>query len=318
MPVPPNISMSDDLVSHGLAELVDSGAPATATLPFGMRLIFVEASPHLKQPGDPVLYTAEDPPYATPLEGLETYYVSAVLDAFRYTVAGTRFGTEINRPSVTFSIRAADGSILLNWTSHGLFLNDTIRLMSESPLPAGVTNQSFVAGVTGVNTVQLKLTVGGSIITWPTATLTAGTPGTVTLAGHGLAPGARVSFAGGTLPAEVVANQSYFVHTVVNASTFTIAAAVGGAAIAFASSGVAPNYINAHSGALTLAARENNTATVTRYYPATRMVVPQTESIDLVMLNGDVTRFVTSDTSPVPRLPLRCRAVMQGAARFLY
>jgi hypothetical protein len=318
MPVPPNISMSDDLVSHGFAELVDEFAPVTATLPFGMRLIFVEASPHLKRPGDPVLYRAEDPPYVTPLEGLGLHYVSEVLDAFRYTVAGDRFGTEINRPSVTFSIRGADGSILLNWTSHGLFLDETIRLMSERPLPAGVTSQLLVAGVTGVNTVQLKLAVGGSIITWPTATLTAGTPGTVTLAGHGLAPGARVSFAGGTLPAEIVANQNYFVHTVVNASTFTIAAAVGGAAIAFAASGVAPNYINAHSGALTLAALENNAAPVTRYCPATRMVVPQTDSIELVMLNGDTARFVTSNTSPVPRLPLRCRAVMQGAARFLY
>ena len=310
--------MSDDLVSHGLAEVADAFAPVTTTLPYGMRLIVVEPSPHLKQVGDPVLYRAEDPPFATPLQGLEVYYVSKVLDAFRYTVSGSRFGVEINRPSVTFSIRIADGSILLNWTSHGLLLDNLIRLMSESPLPAGVTSQVMVASVTGANTVQLKLTVGGSVITWPTATLTAGTPGTVTLAGHGLTPGARVSFGGGTLPAEVVANQSYFVHTVVNASTFTISAAVGGAAIAFSSSGVAPNYINAHSGALTLAALDHNVAPMTQYYPATRMVIPQAASIELVMLNGDTATFFTSDSSVVPRLPIRCRAVIQGAAAFLY
>lgn len=74
--------------------------------------------------------------------------------------------------------------------------------------------------------------------------LSSGTPGVVNWNAHGFTYGQVVSFSStyfgfpntATLPAAVTSNATYYVLTVLSANTFTIAASVGGAAIAFASS----------------------------------------------------------------------------------
>lgn len=64
------------------------------------------------------------------------------------------------------------------------------------------------------------------------ATISIATPGVVTWTGHGLAVGAAVSFATtGSLPTGLTAATTYYVKTVSDANTFTLAATVGGTAI---------------------------------------------------------------------------------------
>ena len=78
-----------------------------------------------------------------------------------------------------------------------------------------------------------------------TVTISSASPGVVTLAGHGFAADDPVVFSnsGGGLPAEITAGTEYFVKTVLDANTFTIAATAGGTAINTTSAGTGTHSV---------------------------------------------------------------------------
>lgn len=78
-----------------------------------------------------------------------------------------------------------------------------------------------------------------------TVTISSASPGVFTLAGHGFAANDPVVFSntGGGLPAEITAGTKYFVKTVLDANTFTIAATAGGMAINTTSAGTGTHSV---------------------------------------------------------------------------
>lgn len=81
-----------------------------------------------------------------------------------------------------------------------------------------------------------------------TVTITAASPGVVTLASNGFVANEPVVFSntGGALPAAITAGQVYYVKTVLTANTFTISATAGGAAINTATIGTGTHAVTAH------------------------------------------------------------------------
>ena len=78
-----------------------------------------------------------------------------------------------------------------------------------------------------------------------TVTISAASPGVITLASHGFAANDPVVFSnsGGALPAAITAGTTYFVKTVLTANTFTISATAGGTAINTASIGTGTHSV---------------------------------------------------------------------------
>jgi hypothetical protein len=78
-----------------------------------------------------------------------------------------------------------------------------------------------------------------------TVTISAASPGVITLASHGFAANDPVVFtnSGGALPVAITAGTKYFVKTVLTANTFTISATAGGTAINTASTGTGTHSV---------------------------------------------------------------------------
>jgi hypothetical protein len=85
-----------------------------------------------------------------------------------------------------------------------------------------------------------------------TVTISAASPGVITLASHGFATNDPVVFAntGGALPVAIVAGTKYFVKTVLSANTFTISATAGGTAINTATTGTGTHSVTSLYSAL--------------------------------------------------------------------
>lgn len=78
-----------------------------------------------------------------------------------------------------------------------------------------------------------------------TVTISAASPGVITLTAHGFAENDPVVFSnsGGALPVAITAGTVYYVKTVLDADTFTISATAGGAAINTASTGTGTHSV---------------------------------------------------------------------------
>lgn len=105
---------------------------------------------------------------------------------------------------------------------------------------AGTINGLYTANNTDYSWVPIGKTA--------TVTISAASPGVVTLASHGFAANEPVVFynTGGALPAAITAGTVYYVKTVLTANTFTISATPGGTAINTASTGTGTHSVTAH------------------------------------------------------------------------
>jgi hypothetical protein len=85
-----------------------------------------------------------------------------------------------------------------------------------------------------------------------TVTISAASPGVITLASHGFAANDPVVFSnsGGALPVAITAGTVYYVKTVLSADTFTISATAGGTAINTASTGTGTHSVTSTYSAL--------------------------------------------------------------------
>lgn len=83
-------------------------------------------------------------------------------------------------------------------------------------------------------------------------TISAASPGVITLASHGFSANDPVVFSnsGGALPVAITAGTVYYVKTVLDADTFTISATAGGTAINTASTGTGTHYVTSTYSAL--------------------------------------------------------------------
>ncbi len=155
----------------------------------------------------------------------------------------------------------------INWTAHGLAVNDPVMFYCTSAMPSGITASTvyFVQTVVSANAIKISATPGGGAISFTgtgsgtrygyknpitgyqangtlagnvfaamlprAATITIASPAVIIATGHGLASGKRVQFTTtGALPTGLAANTTYFV---INAVTdmFNLAATQGGAPI---------------------------------------------------------------------------------------
>lgn len=182
------------------------------------------------------------------VDGTTTGYIYDIAEDATVTIADTT----LSSATITMTIAAP---CVVTWTAHPFANDEAVQFTTTGDLPTGITaGTTYYVKDQATNTFELSLTRGGGSIT-----TTGSQSGThtgkqirtdVTWSDHGLLAGTGVSFTtSSSLPAPLVASTVYFVKTVVDANTFTIAATSGGDEINITSAGS-----GTHTGASSLAA----------------------------------------------------------------
>ncbi len=106
------------------------------------------------------------------------------------------------------------------------------NIFAIEPLDPG--QQALIAAVASAQNYAFKIAFADTpAVRSSVATVTIASPGVVTWTSHGLVAGEAVSFSTtGALPTGLVAATTYYVKTVLDANTFTLAATSGGTVIA--------------------------------------------------------------------------------------
>jgi hypothetical protein len=106
------------------------------------------------------------------------------------------------------------------------------NIFAVSPADAGQI--ALIAAETDVNNYAFKILFDDApVVKSAVVTATIATPGVITWTGHGLSVGDAISFSTtGALPTGITAGTTYYVKTVIDANSFSIAATSGGSAIA--------------------------------------------------------------------------------------
>lgn len=170
-------------------------------------------------------------------------------------VAGNRVSFSILPNNKAATISVASPAVVT--ATQSFVANQPIMFSTRGNLPTGVlANTTYYVLATGLSgaSFQFSLTPGGAAIntTSPVVTISNASPGIITLAAHGLAIGDTVTLATtGALPTGLTAGVNYFVKTVPNANTFSVAATPDGTAINTSSAGSGVHTL-VQSGAHTL------------------------------------------------------------------
>ncbi|MFZ4078679.1 MAG: hypothetical protein ACOYKK_04510 [Microbacteriaceae bacterium] len=136
--------------------------------------------------------------------------------------------------SMTMYVRyvSTDGSLSAANSAQAIVSVPKLTPALAATLPAAPNG--FVAGTAPA----LANAVQWTQVTAATATIATATE-TLTLTGHGLTAGQKVTFTGTALPGGIVAGTEYWVRTGTTATTFTVSATDGGAAVDITSAGTA-------------------------------------------------------------------------------
>ncbi|CDX49241.1 hypothetical protein MPL1032_10276 [Mesorhizobium plurifarium] len=189
------------------------------------------------------------------LTAARTYYVGYNLGAVAISIANPAVVTKnghglVADSRVAFTILPKTKTATISVASPAVVTmantfaaGQPIVFQSTGALPKGVTaGTTYYVIATGLSgaSFQFSATPGGAAINTsaPTVTISQASPGVVTETGHGRAVGDAIRFATtGALPTGLAVGTTYFIKTVLDANTYTVAATPEGAAINTTSAG---------------------------------------------------------------------------------
>lgn len=171
------------------------------------------------------------------------------------TVTSTELGYVSGVTSaIQTQLNGKASTALDNLTVSGLAADDLLYASSSSALtrlPIG-TNGQVLTVVSGAPAWAASGSESSFKANWTqvnaTVTISNASPGVITYTAHGLVTGQAIYFTtSGTLPSPLQPNVIYYVHTVNNANSFTIAATRGGSDINTTTAGSGTHTINTAS-----------------------------------------------------------------------
>jgi len=222
---------------HGLA--VGNRVELTGTLPTG----FVEGTSYFVATAPTadtftLAATSGGAGIVATADGSGTYSLSNTTPLASGTLSEGETAEVLNYTQTTASMTmyvryvSTDGSLTAANSANAVVSVPKLTPALAATLPAAPNG--FVAGTAPALANAAQWTQ----VTAAAATINTGTE-TVTLTGHGLTAGDKVSFTGTTLPGGITAGTEYWVRTGGTANTFTVSATQGGNAVDITSAGTA-------------------------------------------------------------------------------